>query len=125
MGLTMRQKQPALSYRRGGKRKKGEILDWLIQLTGYNRSYAARVLRQRVKPKVLGRLKGGEVTLTLVEDERTKRPKRRRSRPRKYGKVVLEALREIWMICDGICSKRLAPYLEELIPVLDNIPSQW
>lgn len=126
MGLTMREKQAvtkqlALSYRRAGKEKRGEILDWLVELTGYNRSYAARVLRQRAKPKVLGRLRDGGVEITLVEDERTKRRKRRRSRPRKYDKEVLEVLEKIWVICDCICGKRLAPYLPEIIPVLE----QW
>lgn len=125
MGLTMRQKQAvtkqlALSYQKAGKRKKGELLDWVIQLTGYNRSYAARVLQQRAKPKVLGRLKDGNATITLVADERTKRPKSRRSRPSKYGKEVLVALSKIWVICDGICGKRLAPYLSEIIPVLQR-----
>jgi hypothetical protein len=75
MGLTMRQKQAvtkqlALNYQRAGKRKRGEVLDWLVELTGYNRSYAAKVLRQRAKPKVLGRLMDGGVAITLVEDER-------------------------------------------------------
>ena len=125
MGLTMREKQAvtkqlALSYRKASKREKGETLDWLVELTGYNRSYAARVLRQRAKPKVLGRLKAGGVNITLVEDGRRKRRKRRRSRPRKYGQEVLEALEKIWVICDCICSKRLAPYLPEIIPVLER-----
>ncbi len=114
MGLTMKEKQAvtkqlAHNYNRAGKMQKGKILDVLIQLTGYNRSYAARVLRQRAKPKILGRLKDGEVTSTLVEDERAKRKRRTRSRPRKYGKEVFVALSKIWMICDCICGKRLAP----------------
>ena len=72
MGLTMREKQAvtkqlALSYRRASKGKRGEILDWLVELTGYNRSYAARILRQRAKPKVLGRLRDGDVEVILVE----------------------------------------------------------
>jgi len=60
-------KQLAVEYKRAGKKVKGRILDTVIELTGYNRSYAARVLRQRVKPKVLGRLKSGGVQITLVE----------------------------------------------------------
>jgi hypothetical protein len=122
VGLTMREKQAvtkqlALNYQRASKGKRGEILDWLVELTGYNRSYAARVLRQRVKPKILGRLRDGGVNIALVEDERTKR-KKRRNRPRKYDKEVLATLEKIWVICDCICGKRLAPYLPEIIPVL-------
>lgn len=90
-----------------------------MELTGYHRAYAARVLRQRAKPKVLGKLRDGGVEVTLVEDERTRRPKRR-NRPRKYGQQVLAALERIWMICDCICGKRLAPYLPEIIRVLER-----
>jgi len=68
----------------------------------------------------LGRLKEGEVKITLVEDERTNK-KRTRSRPRKYGQEVLVALRKIWVICDCICGKRLAPYLKEIVPFLERL----
>ena len=88
MSLTMKQKQAvtkqlALSYKRACKKGKGKILDTVIELTGYNRSYASRVLRQRARARVVGRLKKGGVRITLVEDERTKRkrPPRRRPRP--------------------------------------------
>jgi len=80
MALTMKEKQAvtkqlALEYKRARKKEKGKILDMVIELTGYNRSYAARVLRQRARPKVLGRGKLRGVTITLVEDERTRRKK--------------------------------------------------
>jgi len=74
MGLTMKEKQAvtkqlALEYKRATKKEKGEILDSVIQLTQYNRSYAARVLRQRARATVLGRGSAGGVRVTLVEDE--------------------------------------------------------
>lgn len=28
------------------------------------------------------------------------------------------ALREVWLICDSICGKRLTPYLKEIVPIL-------
>jgi hypothetical protein len=34
-------------YRRAGKRERGLMLDELCALSGYNRSYAARLLRNR------------------------------------------------------------------------------
>jgi hypothetical protein len=104
-------KQLALNYQRASKLKRGEVLDWLVELTGYNRSYAAKVLRQRAKPKVLGRLMDGGVATTLVEDERTKRRKPR-NRPRKYDKEVLAALEKVWLICEiGDTVKSGTPYL--------------
>ncbi len=126
MGLTMKEKQAAtkqlaLDYKRAGKKEKGEILDTVIELTGYNRSYAARVLRERVKPRVLGKGRRGKVQVTLVEDERTKRKRKQRKRSRKYDRDVVVALRKVWVICDCICGKRLGPYLPEIIPVLGRL----
>jgi transposase InsO family protein len=125
MGLTMRQRQAvtkemALKYKRATKKQKGEILDTLTELTGYNRSYAARVLRQRARYVVVGRGVANGFKLTLVEDERTKRRKKRKRR-RTYGKDVLVALQKVWVICDGICGKRLAPYLAEIVPTLERL----
>jgi len=126
MGLTMKEKQAvtkqlALSYKRAGKKEKGKILDTVIELTGYNRSYASRVLRQRAKPKVVGKGRRGKVKITLVEDERTKRKRPPRRRPRKYDRQVVVALRKVWVICDCICGKRLGPYLSEIVPVLERL----
>lgn len=46
MGLTMKEeqavtKQLAVEYKRAGKKVKERILDTVIELTGYNRSYAS------------------------------------------------------------------------------------
>ena len=97
--MTMKQRQAvtkemALKYKRATKKQKGAILDTLTELTGYNRSCAARVLRQRARTVVLGRGVVDGVKVTLVEDERTKRRKRR-TRSRIYGKDVLVALQKV------------------------------
>jgi len=125
MGLTMKEKQAVTremvaKYKRATKKQKGKILDTLTGLTGYNRSYAARVLRQRARPAVLGRGVVDGVKVKLVEDERTKRKKRRKRR-RTYDKDVLVALQKVWVICDGICGKRLAPYLKEIVAKLEDL----
>jgi len=78
MSLTMKEKQAvtrqlAMEYKRATKKQKGSILDTLTELAGYNRSYAARVLRQRAKYVVVARGVARGVKVTLVEDERTKR----------------------------------------------------
>jgi len=125
MALTMRERQAvtrqlAVEYKRATKKQKGRILDTLTELTGYNRSYAARVLRQRARTTVVGRGVVDGVKVTLVEDERTKR-KKKRKRQRIYGKDVLVALQKVWVICDGICGKRLAPYLAVIVPTLERL----
>ncbi|MCL6534376.1 MAG: DDE-type integrase/transposase/recombinase [Armatimonadetes bacterium] len=105
MELTMRQRQAvtrhlAQEYQKAGKKRKGQLLDALIQLTGYRRSYAARVLRQALQPC-------------------PRRPSKRR-KSAIYDHQVLRALGRVWAICDGICGKRLAPFLPEIIPVLER-----
>ncbi len=125
MGLMMREKQAvtrqlAVEYKRATKKQKGSILDTLTELSGYNRSYAARVLRQRARYVVVGRGIFKGVKVTLVEDERTKRRKKKRKRSKTYGRDVFVALKKVWVICDGICGKRLAPYLEEIVSVLER-----
>jgi hypothetical protein len=113
-------RQLALEYQRATKKRKGEILDSLVRLTEYNRSYAARVLRQRAHEVVLGTGRVGGVKVTVVADQRSPRKKKRR-RPRVYGKEVLAPLQRVWVICDGICGKRLAPYLRKIVPKLERL----
>jgi len=52
----------------------------------------------------------------LVIDKR----KIKRKKKKIYDQEVITALKEIWKIGDYICSKRLAPYLKEIIPVLEK-----
>jgi len=88
-------------YRRAGKRRKGEILDMLCSITGYHRDHAARLLR--AGPKRCGPAR-----------------KPRRARPRVYDADVLFALRRIWATLDGICGKRLAAAIPELVEVMER-----
>jgi len=54
-------------YRKANKTEKGRIIDELISLCGYNRSYAARLLRQPVKTRAEQR-----VIKTFHKTKRTK-----------------------------------------------------
>ena len=85
-------------YRRAGKREKGRLLDEFCETTGYHRKAAVRLLRRESV--------GGNPE--------------RRGRPRRYGVFVAEALRTVWEAADRIGSKRLAPFLKELVPVLEG-----
>ena len=114
--LTMEQKKAVTKelqdrYRKSSKKEKIVMLDELIQLTGYNRSYAGRVLRRK---EVLGYLN--------IAGQRVKylAPGRKRKRQRFYDEQVLSALKQLWREADSICSKRLAPFLTEFIPVLER-----
>jgi len=102
-------------YQRSSKKEKSIILNGFIQLTGYNRCYACQVLNVK-KEKVLGYLNIAGKRIKYIADKR----KIKRKKKKIYDQEVLVALKELWKICDYICSKRLAPFLSEIIPVLEK-----
>jgi hypothetical protein len=85
-------------YLKANKTGKQQILDELIATTGYHRKYAIRVLKHRPKPKGL------------------KKPGRQKI----YQGEVVQVLEQIWEICGRICSKRLQPFLPEMVAVLER-----
>jgi hypothetical protein len=87
-------------YRQKTKKERGLIVDELVRLTSYNRAYACRALRDAGRT---GR-----------------REPRSRSRRKTYGPEVLVPLRKIWATMDGIAGKRLAPFLPEMVAVMER-----
>ena len=83
-------------YFRASKEEKGKILDEFTQVTGLHRKAAIRLLHR------LGQPRAGK----------------RRGRPRKYGTGEAEALRVAWEASDRLCSRRLQPFLPEMVKVL-------
>lgn len=89
----------ALRYRESSKKQKTIILSEFILSTGYSRKYAIRLLSSPV----------------VLIMEKIKRP-----RARFYDEAVQEALKVAWAAANYIASKRLAPFLEELVPSLER-----
>jgi len=83
-------------YLRASKKEKEKILDEFMNVTGYHRKSAIRLLHRRSRGT----------------------PRRRRGRPKKYTPNTAEALKMAWEAADRICSRRLKPFLPELIRVL-------
>lgn len=115
MRLSMKErgvvtKALASQYQRGSKKERGAILDRFVESTGYNRSYAACLLRNH------GRRVEVSPGVVLEGSVRAKRP----AAPRKslYGPQEVKALKKVWKVMDYICGKRLAPSLPELVPRL-------
>ncbi|HBY56638.1 MAG TPA: transposase [Candidatus Atribacteria bacterium] len=102
-------------YHKSSKKEKTIILDEFIKLTGYNRCYACQVLNLK-KEKVLGYMNIAGKRIKYVADNR----KIKRKKTKIYDQEVFRALRKIWEIFDYICSKRLAPFLKEILPVLEK-----
>jgi len=102
------------AYRKAGRKEKGQILDRLVSLTGYNRSYASHLLSLFGKTGAIRSTGRGSLTL-VVEAKRVKR-----QRPVQYGPEVLEVLKILWKVMDYPCGKRLAPALSWLVPKLER-----
>lgn len=85
-------------YLRAKKAEKERILDEFCAATGYHRKYAIRLLKHGPKPRGLKKI----------------------GRKKIYQGAVVEALIQIWEICGRICSRRLQPFLPEIIGVLEQ-----
>ena len=83
-------------YLLASKKEKGRILDEFTKVIGCHRKAAIRLLHR-----------GNQLEAN-----------RRRGRPRQYGAAVASALRVAWEATDRLCSKRLHPFLPELVKVL-------
>lgn len=85
-------------YVRARKAEKTRILDEFVASTGYHRKHALRLLKHGVKAS--GKKKPGKSKLY-------------------QGEVVI-VLTKIWAICGQICSRRLHPFLPEMVVVLER-----
>ena len=107
MGLSMAERkavtrQMTRRYEGASKQGKTEILDELVQLTGWTRRHARRAL-----------------TGALAGPGRDRDPSRKRRSPT-YGPELLEPLRFVWSTLNGPAGKRLAPFMAEIVQVLDR-----
>lgn len=82
-------------YLRARKDGKGKILDEFIQVTGYHRKAAIRLLHRKSSWQ-----------------------RQRCGRERRYGYEAVEALRKLWEASDRLCSKRLKPFIGEMVRVM-------
>jgi len=83
-------------YCRAAKKAKTEILNEFVATTGMHRKAVIRSLNQMGRPGV----------------------NKKRGRPRLYGPETMAALKVVWEITDCLCSKRLQPFLPELVGIL-------
>lgn len=107
MALSMRERQAitremARRYARAGKRERGVMLDELCALTGYNRSYAARLLRAKARGRP------------------PHRKQKRRGRRPLYGPELVAPLTKVWATLGGICGKRLAAVMGRTVAALER-----
>ena len=85
-------------YSASSRTEKGHLLDEFTTVTGYHRKSAVRLL--------LGRSRAPRTTSM--------------GRPRRYSDEAVVALKHVWEAADRICSKRLAPFMGELVATLQE-----
>ena len=85
-------------YWKAGREEKGRILDEFVQVTGYHRKAAIRLLTHGYQKSVPCH----------------------QGRPKEYGLAVTTALKVAWEASDRLCSRRLQPFLPELVGVLER-----
>jgi hypothetical protein len=90
--------QMAPRYREASLARKGMMLDFLVEMTGYARKYAIGLLNQEPQ---------GPPTI-------------RRPRQSRYGSEVQQALGAAWRVTRYVCAKRLIPFLPKLLPYLER-----
>ena len=93
-------------YQRGSKAERGRVLDDFCAATGYHRVYARALLRA---------------------PHRRRRHGPGHGRPRRYQEADMRLLQACWEVTDGLCGKRLAPFLPELLERLglcDALPQK-
>ncbi len=85
-------------YLKANKAEKTRMLDDFVATTEYHRKYANRLLKNGPGPKV----------------------RKKKGRHKVYQGEVVQALIQVWEICGRICSKRLHPFLPEIVAVLER-----
>ncbi len=100
----------AKEYQRGRKKDKGAIFDGFVEATGYQRRYAARLLRHSGRRVWFGR------GVVVEADIRCRVPRRRRI----DDGEMQRALKEIWQLLDYLCGKRLVAALEPTLIALER-----
>jgi hypothetical protein len=86
-------------YQEASWLNKSKILDGFVAASGYDRKYAIKLLNSK--------------------DEIKKQPQTRQSRV-KYDAQVKQALVTIWYAANQICSKRLVPFIPELVSAMER-----
>ncbi len=105
-------REVARRYQKAKRSEKRIILREFCQDVGYNRHYAAFILRNWGR-KVFWRSATGEQVVIIVGEKRAKR--QRSPRPRIYDEVVCGYLIRFWEVLNYPCGKRLKGCLEPMV----------
>jgi len=124
MRLTMRERRvvvdvTAKRYQKATKKDRTRILDEFTVLTRYRRSYAAWLLANWKRRKVLT-IRGVRTVYIFGLKRPRAKGQNPAKRPRTYGADILRLLKQLWALAAGLCGKRLAPFIRETLPALER-----
>jgi hypothetical protein len=109
----------AKRYQHSRKKQRGVILDEFIQTTGYSRKHAAWVLTNWLRKKVF--TIGGRRTIYVFGLQKAKpKGKNAPKRPATYGADISRLIKQLWALAGGLCGKRLAPFIRDVVPTLER-----
>jgi len=108
----------AKRYQTARKLNKGQILDEFTKITKYGRKYAAWLLSNWKRRRVM--TIGGIRTVFVVGSPKPRKTRRPPKRPRTYGAEVQRLLVQLWALSGGLCGKRLAVFIRQTLPVLQR-----
>ena len=101
-------KKYAAAYAAAPKKGKSQILDQVVEVTGWNRDHARQQPRRRLtQPK--GRT---SATVAVID--------RRRTKPRKYSYDALLVLQRVWATSGGSCGQYLAPAMTDWLNAMET-----
>jgi hypothetical protein len=123
MRLSMRERRRVVDmqskrYQASGKKQRSVILDEFTHVTKYRRSYAAWLLANWKKHRVL--TIGGVRTVYIFGVKKARKGHAPPKRPKTYGSDIVRQLKLLWALAGGLCGKRLAPFIRTSIPVLER-----
>jgi hypothetical protein len=103
-------------YQRSCKGERSKILDEFVHLTGLVRPYASHVLKTYGTRRSVV-VDGQRVVVVIGQASSAKR---RRKRHRCYDQAVLDPLKRLWALSNGLCGKRLAVFVRQTLPILER-----
>ncbi len=87
------------TYKASDRKTKNQLLDGFIAVTGYERKHAIKLLNGDINKAKQGKKRG---------------------KPPRYDEPVVKVLEMLWHASNQICSKRLIPFLPELVSSLEH-----
>ena len=106
-------------YMVANSKDKSKIINEFVSVTGYLRKYAIHLLNRKDQINHLDQHSGSNIKTTNTNNNGTKVISR--TSKRKYDESLKAALLTIWYAANQICSKKLVPFIPDLLSFNNGI----